>query len=100
MSNSDKAKQVYKESVSELQKVLGSFTATDDQKESAQKALNALATSYGANIIDTVDGRTTLLNNLVSELNTVIAAVQVNPIGGALDTFNNLVDTAKNILGD
>ena len=100
MSNSNKAQQVYQESVAELQKILGSFTATDEQKESAQNALNALATSYGATIIAKVDSRTALLNKLVSELNTVIAAARVNPIGGALDTFNNLVQTAKEIMDD
>lgn len=98
MSNSNKAEQVYEESVAELQKVLGSFTATEEQKETAQNALNALAASYGATIIAEVDSRTALLNKLVSELNTVIATVQVNPIGGALDTFNGLVQTAKNII--
>jgi hypothetical protein len=44
-----------------------------------------------------VRSRTALLNKLVSQLNTVIAAVQGNPIGDALDTFNDLVKTAKNI---
>lgn len=98
MSNSDKAEKVYEESVAELQTILGSFTATQAQKQIAQSALDALATSYGATIISEVNSRTALLNTLVGELNTVIASVQVNPIGGALDKFNNLVATAKTII--
>jgi len=100
MSNSTNAQKVYDDSVAELNRILGSFSATDAQKEAAQKALNALATRYGATIIAEVDSRTALLNKLVGELNTVIASIQVNPIGNAVDRFNNLVQTAQAIIDD
>ena len=100
MSNSTKAQKVYDDSVAELNQILGSFSATDAQKEAAQIALNALATRYGATVIAEVDSRTALLNELVSELNTVIASIEVNPIGNAVDTFNNLVQAAQDVIDD
>ncbi len=100
MSNSTKAQNVYDESVAELNRILGSFTATDQQKEVAQNALNTLATREGATIIESVESRTALLNSLVSELNTVIAAVRVNPIGNAVDTLDHFVRKAEAIIED
>lgn len=100
MSNATKAQNVYDESVAEVNRILGSFTATDQQKEVAQNTLNTLATEKGATIIEEIESRTALLNSLVSELNTVIAAISVNPIGNAVDTFSKLVEQAKEIIDE
>ena len=98
MSNSVKAKETYDKSVEELNQVLASFTATPEQKAAAQEALTALATKYGAAVIDEVNSRTALLNSLVDELNNVIAKIEANPIGDTIDKFNDLVQTAKGII--
>ena len=91
------ANSLYLSAVAELQRILESIHATSEQKNVAEKALQDLTVLHGAYPIGRIEGRTAVLSGLIIELTAVMEAIQVNPVGGALDSLNQILSTAREL---
>ncbi|MGF1611126.1 MAG: hypothetical protein ACFCUQ_17110 [Kiloniellales bacterium] len=100
MADDGKAiKQLYDESIEEVQRVLFSLDATDAERKVARQSLRKLTALLLAQTIKTVEGRTALLNGLIDELGKVIEKIKVKPpLQNVLDRLNGAVAKAKKLL--
>ncbi len=102
MTTSKKSiKQVYDEGMAEVFKIIGSFEATREQRETAKQTAKDLSSALIAHTLDSINGRTALLSGLIVELNQVIDTVQTKPpYDGALVNLTTVLTKAKKLFGD
>jgi hypothetical protein len=83
-------KQVYDEGMAEVYKIVGSLSATPEQRQAAIETAEDLSSMLIAHTLDTIAGRTALLSGLIVELKQVIDSVNINP--PYLDAVKNLAN--------
>ena len=80
--------------------IIDDFNASSDQIEEARAASRTTAAAFLNVLLDNVAQRTQALQTLMDQLNKVITSLQINPIGNALNTLNNVVTSANEIVQD
>jgi len=94
-------RDVYRQGMHEIQKILGSVNSTQAQIDTASASLDDLTAMMLKQTIDTVQGRTALLSGLIVELNQVIESVKVKP--PSADVIGNLtavLDKAQGLFSE
>lgn len=100
-TNQKSIKQVYDEGMAEVFKIIGSFEATREQRETAKQTAKDLSSALVAHTLDSINGRTALLSGLIVELNKVIDSVQTQPpYEGALGNLTIILTKAKELFGN
>jgi hypothetical protein len=94
-------KQIYDEGMAEVYKVVGSLTATPDQRETAKQTAADLSSMLIAHTLDSISGRTALLSGLIVELNQMIDSVKVHPpYLDAVTNFTSILAKAATLFQD
>lgn len=92
-------KEIYDESILEIQKIFGSIKSTREQRDVAKQTLKDLTAMLLAHTIKKVEDRTALLSGLIVELNQVIESVKVKPpYTGTVDGLTKIADKALGLL--
>ena len=86
-----KAQQAYDKAYDALEAIIDDPDATDAQAQAAQKAFDIALVALNHAIDESIQARTQALSKLVTALESVIATIQTNPLGNALDQLNNTV---------
>lgn len=100
MKKAQKAKEAYDKAMNTLEKIIDDFNASSDQIDEARSASRTSAAAFLNVLLDDVAQRTQALQTLIDQLNKVITSLQKNPIGNALNTLNNVVTSANEIVQD
>lgn len=94
-------KQVYDEGMAEVYQIVGSLTATQEQRETAKQTAEDLSSMLIAHTLDSIVGRTALLSGLIVELNQVINSVKmVPPYLDAVTNLTNVLTKAEALFAD
>jgi hypothetical protein len=92
-------KTLYDDSIRETHRIIGSAKSTDEQADAALDSFRHLTSLLLEQTLNTVAGRTALLAGLITELNKVTSAVEVNPpYLDAAKSFTTLTTRATALL--
>lgn len=90
----------YKQAIEQLRAISEDPGANQEQRRSAQEAIDDLYLQLGANAIQRIDGRNALLTALITELTAVRDSVELNPIGKMIDELTELISIGRSLHND
>jgi hypothetical protein len=98
-TNDPMTEAAYQKALDAVDAVLNDADANPDQVAAAEASLREITQAYTDFVEDRITARTEVLDQLTAQLQTVIDAIAINPIGDALDKLNEAVTVANEARG-
>jgi hypothetical protein len=101
MSSIAQVEQVFQDAVERLHKLANSNDATPAQSQQARTALNDLLLLHGTQVLQDIEGRTSILSGLIAELEAVTDGIRgAGQLKATLDQITTVLQNARDLYRD